>query len=57
MAGVEGFEPSECQSQNLVPYRLATPQYYLQKPTNKNISLFNKRNKKMAGPAGFEPAE
>lgn len=31
MAGVEGFEPSECQSQNLVPYHLATPQY--QKPT------------------------
>ena len=26
MAGVEGFEPSKCQSQNLVPYHLATPQ-------------------------------
>ena len=25
LAGVEGFEPSECQSQNLMPYRLATP--------------------------------
>ena len=27
MVGVEGFEPSECQSQNLMPYPLATPQY------------------------------
>lgn len=40
LAGAEGFEPSEYQSQNLVPYRLAMPQY----------------KTKMAGPAGFEPA-
>ena len=26
MAGVTGFEPVECQSQSLVPYRLAIPQ-------------------------------
>ena len=26
MAGVAGFEPTGCQSQSLVPYRLATPQ-------------------------------
>ena len=26
MAGVGGFEPPECQSQSLMPYRLATPQ-------------------------------
>ena len=26
MAGVAGFEPTRCQSQSLVPYRLATPQ-------------------------------
>ena len=26
MAGVPGFEPGKCQSQSLVPYRLATPQ-------------------------------
>ena len=27
MAGVDGFEPSECRSQSPVPYRLAIPQY------------------------------
>ena len=27
MAGMDGFEPSKCQSQSLVPYRLATSQY------------------------------
>ena len=27
MAGTDGFEPSECQSQSLVPYHLATSQY------------------------------
>ena len=26
MAGVPGFEPGECQSQSLMPYRLAIPQ-------------------------------
>ena len=26
MAGVRGFEPRRCQSQSLVPYRLAIPQ-------------------------------
>ena len=26
LAGVAGFEPTECQSQSLVPYPLATPQ-------------------------------
>ena len=26
MAGVTGLEPVECQSQSLVPYRLAIPQ-------------------------------
>ena len=26
MAGVQGFEPRKCQSQSLMPYRLATPQ-------------------------------
>ena len=31
MVGVEGFEPSECQSQNLMPYHLATPQYFAAK--------------------------
>ena len=29
LVGVEGFEPSEWQSQSLLPYRLATPQYFL----------------------------
>ena len=29
MAGVDGFEPSECRSQSPVPYRLAIPQYIL----------------------------
>ena len=29
LAGVGGFEPPKCQSQSLVPYRLATPQYYI----------------------------
>ena len=28
MAGVQGFEPRKCQSQSLMPYRLATPQYF-----------------------------
>ena len=27
MAGMAGFEPTKCQSQSLVPYRLATSQY------------------------------
>ena len=27
LAGMDGFEPSKCQSQSLVPYRLATSQY------------------------------
>jgi hypothetical protein len=27
MAGVPGFEPGQCQSQSLMPYRLAIPQY------------------------------
>jgi len=27
LAGVGGFEPPQCKDQNLVPYRLATPQY------------------------------
>ena len=31
MVGVEGFEPSECQSQNLMPYHLATPQYSIKR--------------------------
>ena len=26
MAGAEGFEPTGCQYQKLVPYHLATPQ-------------------------------
>ena len=26
MAGMAGFEPAKCQSQSLVPYRLATSQ-------------------------------
>ena len=26
MAGAPGFEPRECQSQSLMPYRLAIPQ-------------------------------
>ena len=25
LAGMAGFEPAQCQSQSLVPYRLATP--------------------------------
>ena len=29
LAGMDGFEPSKCQSQSLVPYRLATSQYCL----------------------------
>ena len=28
LAGVQGFEPRKCQSQSLMPYRLATPQYF-----------------------------
>ena len=28
MAALDGLEPSECQSQSLVPYHLATRQYY-----------------------------
>ena len=27
LAGLGGFEPPKCQSQSLVPYRLATAQY------------------------------
>ena len=30
LAGVQGFEPRKCQSQSLMPYRLATPQYFQQ---------------------------
>ena len=30
MAGAQGFEPRKCQSQSLMPYRLATPQYFQQ---------------------------
>ena len=29
LAGMDGFEPSRCQSQSLVPYRLATSQYLM----------------------------
>ena len=29
MAGLGGFEPPKCQSQSLVPYRLATAQYLI----------------------------
>ena len=28
MAGAQGFEPRKCQSQSLMPYRLAMPQYF-----------------------------
>ena len=28
LAGVAGFEPTQCQSQSLMPYRLATPLYF-----------------------------
>ena len=28
LAGAQGFEPRKCQSQSLMPYRLATPQYF-----------------------------
>ena len=28
LAGVVGFEPTKWKSQSLLPYRLATPQYY-----------------------------
>ena len=27
LAGAQGFEPRKCQSQSLMPYRLAMPQY------------------------------
>ena len=29
LAGLGGFEPPKCQSQSLVPYRLATAQYVI----------------------------
>ena len=29
LAGVGGLEPPKCQSQSLVPYHLATPQYLI----------------------------
>ena len=28
LAGIDGFGPSKCQSQSLVPYRLAISQYF-----------------------------
>ena len=28
LAGMAGLEPAKCQSQSLVPYHLATPQYH-----------------------------
>ena len=34
MAGVQGFEPRKCQSQSLMPYRLAIPQWlFIQRMT------------------------
>lgn len=45
MAGVVGFEPTKCQSQSLVPYRLATPQkstyrgYYSRKNASFQASI------------------
>ena len=30
LAGAQGFEPRKCQSQSLMPYRLAMPQYFQQ---------------------------
>ena len=39
MAGVAGFEPTQCKSQSLVPYRLATPQNSL--PQHYNSILKN----------------
>ena len=29
LAGAQGFEPRKCQSQSLMPYRLAMPQYLI----------------------------
>ena len=29
LVGVAGIEPTKCQSQSLVPYRLATPQFLM----------------------------
>ena len=54
MAGVVGFEPTECRSQSPVPYRLAIPQYlqdtiFVASP----IKLFSKF---LAGKTGLEPA-
>ena len=57
MVGVEGFEPSECQSQNLMPYHLATPQYkriYSRKISEPAVkpARFN-----LVGVEGLEPSE
>ena len=54
LAGVVGFEPTECRSQSPVPYRLAIPQYlqdtiFVASP----IKLFSKF---LAGKTGLEPA-
>ena len=39
LAGVVGFEPRECQSQRLVPYRLAIPQCLTPKYDNTEIEF------------------
>ena len=44
MAASGGFEPPECQSQSLMPYHLATRQYYI-----------SNQNKVVEGD-GFEPS-
>ena len=39
LAGVLGFEPRECQSQSLVPYRLAIPHCLTPKYDNTEIEF------------------
>ena len=48
MAGVPGFEPGKCRSQSPVPYRLAIPQYVVEKdrfelPNQKELSYSQPR--------------
>ena len=40
LAGVQGFEPRKCQSQSLMPYRLATPQYLFFLTTHTLYQMF-----------------
>lgn len=55
VVGPEGFEPSGCHSQSVVPYHLATAHRITSEGHVPKVSLSEKRNFNMGWVIGLEP--